>query len=60
MTGKIPVCFCNNITADKIVEVVKNGATTVEKVKERTQAAGGRCNGFRCKKAIEDIIEANK
>lgn len=54
------VCLCKGIKEEDILNAIKNGATTVEEVKDRTSAASGTCNGFRCKKAIEELIEANK
>lgn len=60
MTNTRVVCFCNNVKSDKIVEAIKNGATTVEEVKDKTGAATGRCCGARCTKTIQELIDANK
>lgn len=54
------VCLCKHITEETIVEAVKNGADTLEKVKETTKAAAGCCKGRRCADKIEEIIEENK
>ena len=51
------VCFCKNVTKGQIVEAVKNGADTVEKVQEATKAGAG-CG--RCKSTIETIITESK
>lgn len=47
-------CKCKNVSIDTIVEAVKNGANTVEKVGEIT-GAGTACG--RCKGIISNIIE---
>lgn len=48
------VCKCKSVSIDTVVEAVKNGANTVEKVAEVTKAgsACGRCQGI-----ILNIIE---
>lgn len=47
-------CKCKNVSIETIVEAVKNGADTVEKVSEET-GAGTVCT--RCKGIITNIIE---
>ena len=47
-------CKCKNVSIETIVEAVKNGADTVEKVEEVTKAGTG-CG--RCKGIISNIIE---
>ena len=47
-------CKCNNVSIETVVEAVKNGADTVEKVGEVTKA-GTTCG--RCKSIISNIIE---
>lgn len=47
-------CKCKNVSIDEIVNAVKNGADTVEKVGEMT-GAGTACG--RCKTIISNIIE---
>ena len=54
------VCLCKNISEETIVNAIKDGATTVEAVKEKTGATGGHCHGGRCKKKVEALIEENK
>lgn len=54
------ICLCKGITKDTIVEAIKNGANTVEGVKEATGATTGPCHGGRCKSKIETLIEENK
>lgn len=54
------ICKCKKVSKDEIVEAIKNGADTFEKVKEVTGAGGGMCKGRRCKSLIEEIISENK
>ncbi|WP_330408598.1 (2Fe-2S)-binding protein [Romboutsia weinsteinii] len=47
-------CGCKNVSIETVVEAVKNGADTFEKVREVTTAGAG-CG--RCKGIISNIIE---
>jgi NAD(P)H-nitrite reductase large subunit len=51
------ICFCGDVTAQKIKEAVEGGAVTVEAVGEAT-GAGTHCGG--CKEKIEKLIEQFK
>ena len=53
MSDKI-ICLCQGIIEDTIIDAIKNGADTVEKVGEVT-GAGTACG--RCKGIISNIIE---
>ena len=50
-------CVCKQITKATIKAAIKDGADTLEKVKARTGAITGHCNGTRCKGSIQDLIE---
>lgn len=54
------ICLCKGISEEKIVEVIKDGALSVEEVGEKTGATTGACCGARCKCKIEELIEENK
>ena len=54
------VCICKAVTEEVIVDAIKNGADTFEKVQEATEAGTGRCNAGRCRKKIEELIMNNK
>lgn len=47
-------CKCKNVSIEEVVNAVKNGADTVEKVVEITKA-GSACG--RCKGIITNVIE---
>lgn len=50
-------CRCQNVSVDEVVSAVKNGADTLDKVREETKAGVGCgiCNGV-----LENIIENRK
>lgn len=54
------VCICKAVTEDVIVEAIKEGADTFEKVQEATEAGTGRCRAGRCRGRIEELIINNK
>lgn len=54
------VCICKQVSKETIVNAIKNGADTFEKVQETTGAGTGGCKGARCKQTIERLISENK
>lgn len=54
------VCLCKGITEDTIIDAIKNGADTMDKVKDVTGATTGYCHGSRCKGKIEELINKYK
>lgn len=54
------VCICKAVTEEVIVEAIKEGADTFEKVQEATDAGTGRCRAGRCRGRIEELIINNK
>ncbi|MBZ9688582.1 (2Fe-2S)-binding protein [Clostridium estertheticum] len=53
------VCGCKKISLKTVIDSVKNGADTVEKVSEATGAGTGE-NCGRCKSLIANIIELGR
>lgn len=53
------VCVHKHVNKETIINAIKNGADTYEKVKEATGAGTGICRGLRCKKQIEELIKEN-
>lgn len=53
------VCLCKQVSEETIVNAIKNGATTLEKIQETTGAATGACHGARCSQTIERLIKEN-
>lgn len=60
MSEKNIICLCKGISEEIIVDAIKNGATSIEKVKEVTQASTGACKGSRCISKIESLINEYK
>lgn len=52
------VCRCKRVSEDTIIEAIKNGADSVRKVKEKTEANTYGCYG--CRLAIKKLIEENE
>ncbi len=55
-SGRI-ICHCNQITEGQIREAFHRGATTVEGVKHRCCVTMGHCQGTRCRRLIEKILQ---
>ncbi len=51
------VCLCRGIDKHTIKECIKEGAKTVEDVREKTGATGGGCKGSRCRSKIKEMLE---
>ncbi len=50
-----PLCVCNQVIKRDIIEVIKNGADTLQKVQQKTYASDGTgC----CKRQVQALIEA--
>lgn len=52
------VCRCKKVYERTIIEAIKNGADTYEKVKKETGANAYGC--FACRLEIKRLIEENK
>lgn len=53
-------CPCKQITRATIKQAIAEGADTLEKVKAKTGAMTGRCQGNRCKASIEGLLESDR
>ena len=54
------VCQCQSITRGQILDAIARGAATVDGVKRRVGAGMGRCQGMRCRRKIEKMLEDAK
>lgn len=54
------ICQCQSITRGQILDAIARGATTVDGVKRRVGAGMGRCQGMRCRREIEKMLEDAK
>ena len=51
------ICQCQQISKAEILEAIRRGATTLEGVKRRVGSGMGRCQGSRCSREIEKLLE---
>jgi len=51
------VCLCEDITRGEIMEAIHRGAASVDAVKRRVGTGMGRCQGSRCSRIIEEMLE---
>ena len=51
------VCQCEGVTRAEILEAIRRGASTVDRVKRRVGSGMGACQGSRCGFAIEKLLE---
>ena len=51
------ICQCEQITRAEIIEAIHRGAATVDGVKRRVGTGMGRCQGSRCTREIEKLLE---
>ena len=54
------ICQCQQITRGQILDAIARGAATVDGVKRRVGAGMGRCQGMRCRREIEKMLEDAK
>lgn len=50
-------CVCRQVTRATIKEAIKDGANTLEKVKNETGAMLGSCRGRKCCASIQNLID---
>lgn len=58
ITNEKIVCRCKKVSATTIIDAIKNGADTLEKVKEKTGANAYGCYG--CRLQVKKLIDDNK
>jgi len=51
------VCLCKAISRASIKKAIKNGAVSIEEVKQATGAGTGSCSGKRCSYKIQALID---
>lgn len=54
------VCLCRGVDKFTIKECIKEGAKTVEDIRENTGATGGGCKGARCRAKIVEMLEESE
>ncbi|MGL5415031.1 MAG: (2Fe-2S)-binding protein [Clostridium sp.] len=54
------ICKCKKVTKDEVIEAIKSGCTTFEKVAKKTGIGMGHCRGRKCKELVDELIFQNK
>ncbi|MBE3145204.1 MAG: (2Fe-2S)-binding protein [Planctomycetes bacterium] len=54
--ANVTICRCEEVTEEEILEVISNGAVTVNEVKKRTRAGMGLCQGRSCGRLVQKLI----
>ncbi len=54
------ICRCQEITEEEIEQAIKDGATTIKGIKDRTEATMGLCQGRTCRRLIERMLPASE
>ena len=52
MSDQILVCRCEDITREKLMEVIADGYETIDEIKRVTRAGMGPCQGRTCRQLI--------
>lgn len=51
------ICQCEDITKGEVLEAIRRGAVTVDGVKRRVGCGMGRCQGSRCQRKIQTLLD---
>ena len=49
-------CYCNNVANEKVVEAIKDGASTLSKIYDSTGAGTGPCGGS-CRGKLKELLQ---
>jgi bacterioferritin-associated ferredoxin len=50
------ICLCNNVSRDVIEDAIRNGADTLNKIFDSTQAGVGPCGGS-CRRKLAPMLD---
>jgi bacterioferritin-associated ferredoxin len=56
MSRETIVCRCEDVSREEILEVIRNGATSIEEVKRLLRCGMGHCQGRGCARLIAQMI----
>lgn len=54
------ICQCGQVIKGEVISAIKRGAYTLDGVKHRVGTGMGRCQGARCRKRIQQLLEEQK
>ena len=52
------ICFCKGIPRKRFLEVIKNGASSLQEINRIVGSGTGDCKGERCAPKIEQLLVA--
>lgn len=52
MADKIIICRCEDITRERLMEIIAEGYETIDEIKRATRAGMGPCQGRTCRQLI--------
>ncbi len=52
MSDQIMICRCEDITKERLMEVIAEGYETIDEIKRATRAGMGPCQGRTCRQLI--------
>lgn len=50
------VCRCEEVTREEIIAAIRQGAGTLDEIKQRTRAGMGFCQGRTCRRLVAQIL----
>lgn len=53
------VCRCEDLSEEDIINLIKQGYTTIDEIKRFSRATMGHCQGRTCKRLIAQLIAKN-
>ncbi len=56
--NNMPLCRCEEVTREEILEAIRQGHHTVASIKRATRAGMGACQGRTCGRLIQQLLAA--
>ncbi|NLF79958.1 MAG: (2Fe-2S)-binding protein [Clostridia bacterium] len=56
MADQTIICRCEDITREKLLQVIAEGCHTIDEIKRATRAGMGLCQGRNCRKLIAEEL----
>lgn len=56
MANDVIVCRCEEVTREKVLEAIRDGADSLTGLKRRTRAGMGLCQGRTCRRLLAGLI----
>jgi NAD(P)H-nitrite reductase large subunit len=56
---EVYICRCEEVTRERILAAIADGAATIKGIKLRTEAGMGLCQGRTCRRIISQMLAGN-